>query len=208
MKTGDVNRFNRFIWELIRIGAEWNFIQQSIGSTSEGGGREEAILWENGQGQIKALAEYVKGTNHVAQNWRRGQDAWKKSGVALTAMGDIYVDRYSGQIFDSSVTVVFPKFGKEHLLPAILDFCSSAQFKDDVRKLDKKLSVTTSSFVKVPFDVTHWQKLAAERLPDGLPKPYSNNVTQWLFHGHPQPALDPLQVAVARLVGYRSAGRN
>src|SRR5690606_40578440 len=26
--------------------------------------------------------------------------------------------------------------------------------------------------------------------------------TQWLFHGHPKPASDPLQVAVARLVGY------
>jgi hypothetical protein len=33
--------------------------------------------------------------------------------------------------------------------------------------------------------------------------PYANDPTQWLFHGHPQPATDPLQVAVARLAGYR-----
>lgn len=78
MKTGDVNRFNRFVWELGRITESWAFIQQSIGSTNEGGGREEIILWEGGQGQIKALADFVKGTNHVAQNWRRGQDAWKE----------------------------------------------------------------------------------------------------------------------------------
>jgi hypothetical protein len=39
--------------------------------------------------------------------------------------------------------------------------------------------------------------------PVGLPKPYSDDPTQWLFHGHPQPAADPLQVAVARLAGYR-----
>jgi hypothetical protein len=31
----------------------------------------------------------------------------------------------------------------------------------------------------------------------------SDDPTQWLFHGHPQPATDPLQVAVARLAGYR-----
>lgn len=98
MKTGDVNRFNRLLWELGRITESWEFIQQSIGSTNESGGREEIILWEGGQGQIKALANFVKGTNHVAQNWRRGQDAWKKRGVALTAMGDIYVDNYNGEI--------------------------------------------------------------------------------------------------------------
>jgi hypothetical protein len=49
----------------------------------------------------------------------------------------------------------------------------------------------------------HWQQVAAERYPNGLPKPYSDDPTQWLFHGHPQPATDPLQVAVARLAGYR-----
>ena len=36
-----------------------------------------------------------------------------------------------------------------------------------------------------------------------MPKPYSDDPTQWIFHGHPQPATDPLQVAVARLLGYR-----
>ncbi|OYD53678.1 hypothetical protein CGK74_12085 [Thauera propionica] len=57
--------------------------------------------------------------------------------------------------------------------------------------------------MKVPFDLAHWQQVAAERYPNGLPKPYSDDPTQWLFHGHPQPATDPLQVAVARLLGYR-----
>ena len=47
------------------------------------------------------------------------------------------------------------------------------------------------------------EEVASERYPNGLPKPYSDDPTQWLFHGHPQPATDPLQVAVARLAGYR-----
>ena len=56
---------------------------------------------------------------------------------------------------------------------------------------------------KVPFDSEYWQQAAAEQYPDGLPKPLSNDLTQWLFHGHPQPSTDTLQVAVARLGGYR-----
>ena len=36
-----------------------------------------------------------------------------------------------------------------------------------------------------------------------LPEPYSNDPTQWLFAGHPVGATEPLQVAVARLLGYR-----
>ncbi len=35
-----------------------------------------------------------------------------------------------------------------------------------------------------------------------LPEPYSNDPTQWLFEGHPVGSTEPLQVAVARLLGY------
>ncbi len=57
--------------------------------------------------------------------------------------------------------------------------------------------------VKVPFDLAHWQKVAAEKYPNGLPKPHSDDPTQWLFNGHPKGSEQPLQVAVARLLGYR-----
>ncbi|MEP7219253.1 MAG: SAM-dependent DNA methyltransferase, partial [Bacteroidota bacterium] len=40
------------------------------------------------------------------------------------------------------------------------------------------------------------------RLPGGK-KPYSDDPTQWIFHGHPAQSEQPLQVAVARLLGYR-----
>ncbi|MEW3673706.1 SAM-dependent DNA methyltransferase, partial [Pseudomonas aeruginosa] len=68
--------------------------------------------------------------------------------------------------------------------------------------IDSKLNVTSATLAKVPFDLTYWQKVAAELYPAGLPKPYSGDSTQWLFHGHPRPATEPLQVAVARLLGY------
>ncbi|MEI7838100.1 MAG: SAM-dependent DNA methyltransferase, partial [Planctomycetota bacterium] len=53
--------------------------------------------------------------------------------------------------------------------------------------------------------LAHWQKVAEEKYPDGLPEPESDDPTQWLFHGWPGEAADDtaLQVAVARLLGYR-----
>jgi hypothetical protein len=44
--------------------------------------------------------------------------------------------------------------------------------------------------------------VVAEKYPHGLPKPVSNDPTQWLFNGHPKGSDQPLQVAVARLLGY------
>ena len=53
----------------------------------------------------------------------------------------------------------------------------------------------------MPFDVDHWRKVAEEAGP--LPEPWSDDPTQWLFEGRPEVSTAPLQVAVARLVGYR-----
>lgn len=72
-----------------------------------------------------------------------------------------------------------------------------------MRKVNQKLSVDNGYVTKIPFDLTYWQKIAAEQYPHGLPKPYSDDPTQWIFHGHPAKSEQPLQVAVARLLGYR-----
>jgi hypothetical protein len=88
-------------------------------------------------------------------------------------------------------------------LPAIWAFCSDPKFNQEVRKLNAKPSITDDSFLSVPFDLEYWEGVAQKKYPNGLPKPYSDNPTQWLFHGHPAPAEEPLQVAVARLLGYQ-----
>ena len=44
-------------------------------------------------------------------------------------------------------------------------------------------------------------KLLTRPVPS--PSPTPNDPTQWLFDGHPAGATEPLQVAVARLLGYR-----
>ena len=90
----------------------------------------------------------------------------------------------------------------EHL-SAIWCFCKSTEFHAAVRRIDQKFNVTNATLVKVPFDLERWQQIAAEEYPNGLPEPHSNDPTQWLFKGHPKDSTDPLQVAVARLLGYR-----
>jgi hypothetical protein len=55
--------------------------------------------------------------------------------------------------------------------------------------------------IDVPFDLERWQKVAEEMGP--LPEPHSDDPTQWLFNGRPLGSEAPLQVAVARLLGYR-----
>ena len=126
-----------------------------------------------------------------------------KRGVTVQYVRDLPVTLYTGEVYENVCAVVLPK-NPDHLL-AIWAFCSSPEYNTEVRKINQKLSVDCGYLVKVPFDLEHWQKVADERYPNGLPQPYSDDPTQWLFHGHPARAAEEtaLQVAVARLLGYR-----
>ena len=122
------------------------------------------------------------------------------SNLLISPTGTLFCTIYTGEYFDDNVQILVPN-SNEHIL-AIWAYCSSEYYNADVREIDQALKVR-SALVNVPFDIDHWTKVAAEKYPNGLPKPYSDDPTQWLFHGHPVPSDDPLQVAVARLLGYR-----
>lgn len=108
---------------------------------------------------------------------------------------------FGGQKYDNTAHAVIPK--DETHLPAIWCFLSSGGLVEELRKQHQGLKVSNHALLNVPFDLAHWQKVAAEKYPNGLPKPQTDDPTQWLFSGHPRGATDPLQVAVARLLGYR-----
>jgi hypothetical protein len=76
----------------------------------------------------------------------------------------------------------------------------------EARKLDRQLKLTTGTLLQEPFDLELWKRIAVERYPDGLPSPFSNDPSQWVFHGHPAAANAPLLVAVARIFGYKWPG--
>lgn len=186
VKTGDDGRFRRFFWELDSDGGGWPLYQTTV---------EATIPW----GGLLYRIDMRLGTAAWARP--QGMGAWGKAGVAVSQMSNFPVAIYSGAIFDSNMTPLIPK--KQEFLSAIWSFTCDVSFYSAVRRIDLSLKVPNASFEKVPFDLIHWRKVAAEKYPDGLPEPESDDPTQWLFHGRPEHSSAPLQVAVARLLGYR-----
>lgn len=191
MHAGDSMRFRLFFWELSQIGSEWRLLQGTSEDTRSYSGRECVFYWpDDGQMHKENPAAYIKGAA-----------AWGKYGVVVSMMAKLPVTLYTGEFFDISCTPIVPS--DQTLVAAIWAYCSSPEFGLEVRKIDQKLNVTNATLVKVPFDISHWQKVATEKYPHGLPKPFSSDPTQWLFDGHPDGSDNPLHVAVARLLGYR-----
>ncbi|MEI8045247.1 MAG: SAM-dependent DNA methyltransferase, partial [Verrucomicrobiota bacterium] len=194
LRTADGFRFLRFFWELPAFGKSWSPEQGTVERTIDFSGREQVVLWEDGQGALREFAD-------VGLASLQGGDAWGKQGVTVSLMGDLPVTRYAGDFFDNNCAALWPRNPKD--LAAVWAFCSSREFSEKVRVIDQQLKVTSATLLKVPFDFAHWQKVAAEKYPHGLPRPFSSNPTQWLFNGHPKGSDQPLQVAVARLLGYQ-----
>ena len=194
LSTGDGDRFMFCAWELpfAELGAtDWEPLQEAPSGHALYGGLSHVVRWEQGQG---ALASFK-------QARIQGQLGWGRKGILVSEMGSLWACLHLGYKHYKTVGVVIPS--DPRTIASLWAFCSSDDYARSVRQIDKSLKVAPKSLVKVPFNAERWQQIAAERYPNGLPKPYSDDPTQWLFHGHPQPAADPLQVAVARLLGYR-----
>ncbi len=193
LQNGDTPRWVRRFWEPVLTDGRWALFQGTSSTTTHFSGRTDALLWEGGAGTlVRSEGVFIK-----------GREAWGKQGVIIRHMGDLPAGLYDGDLYDQSSAVIIP-FNQADL-PAVWAYCSSGDFNRDVRQVDQALKVTNATLVKVPFDRERWARVAAENYPNGLPEPYSDDPTQWLFHGHSagaEPGLQ-LQVALARLVGYR-----
>jgi len=192
LASGDLPRLGCYFWELPSILPGFELFQNAVTDNIHFGGREWVINWEGGKGGIA----------EISQNPYRGKLGWDKVGIVVSQMGNLPATIYNGNIFSNNISVIVPFNPEENLAP-IWCFCSSTKFYEEVRKIDQKLNVTNATLIKVPFDLVFWNKIAKEKYPYGLPKPYSDDKTQWLFHGHPIKSDNPLQVAISRLLGYR-----
>lgn len=197
--NGDTPKFIRNFWEAPSKSELWTFLQSTVSSGTEIGGLENIILFDETNGHLREEASIRRIKLHNADE--RGNSVWGRLGVAISQMSSLPASRYFGNKYDSNVATIVPR--KNEHLAAIWSFCSSKEFYATVRGIDRKLNVTNATFGKVPFDLAHWQKVAAEKYPHGLPKPFSSDPTQWLFNGQPKGADQPLHVAVARLLGYQ-----
>ena len=187
----DIVIFRKLFWEIESLGNGWVAHQSSPDGVGLYTGLHFAVKWDDGKG---ALANSPEATI-------RGRAAWGKNGIACAWLGRLPAGLYLGTLFDNSAAAIVPK-NPAHI-GAIWCFTSSPNFVREVRKINQKAQVANATLVKVPFDLAHWQKVAAEKYPHGLPKPFSSDPTQWLFNGHPAGSDQPLHVAVARLLGYQ-----
>jgi len=197
--NGDTPKFIRNFWEFKTKSNLWAFLQSTVAAGVWLGGFESVIFFDEEEGHLREEATIRRLKLHNADE--RGNAVWGRRGVAVSQMSFLPASYYFGNKYDSNVATIVPK-NPDHLA-AIWCFCTSDVFNQRVREIDQKLNVTNATFGKVPFDLVHWQKIAAEIYPDGLPKPHSDDPTQWLFNGHPSGSTLPLHVAVARLLGYR-----
>ena len=145
--------------------------------------------------------------------------AWGSRGIAVSQMASLPCAIFLGEKYDSNMTSIVP-LHPDYCTP-LLTYGLSGELAREVRVIDSSLKPTNSSFEKVAFDLAHWTAVAAEKYPNGLPKPYTDDPTQWIFHGHPcgsvvwdeqakwtahgplRQDVTVLHVAVARLLGYR-----
>ena len=211
LQTSDDPMFVSAFWEQSDVDrAIWELMQGTPAELKPDAGMTWLVRWEQGNGLLLSLPTAYP---------TKGLKAIGKEGVAIHRMRQLYPYTYAKERFHQNVAVIVPK-DESHLL-AIRCFCASASYSEAVRRIDQKLNVTNATLVKVPFDLDYWTSVATEQYPNGLPQPYTNDPTQWIFHGHPCGSViwdeqakwtahdelrvddSVLQVAVARLLGYR-----
>ena len=189
--TGDSPRFLICFWELLRLGYDNHLWLDSP---------KQGDLWSGRYLVCNVSLDNLALTTQFGCRIH-GQEVWGRHGVAVNKMRELEPMLYYGEVFDDNICLIVPT--EESQISAILAFVENKSYRESVREIDRSLKVTAATLVKVPFDLAYWQQIAAEHYPNDLPEPYSDDPTQWIFHGHPKPSTDPLQVAVARLLGYR-----
>lgn len=203
IQTGDYPRFGRVFWERPLPHPDWEFQQSTVRTTAAFGGREHIIWWEGGNGRFHDFVAERLGEWGVGA-WIRGVGLTGKRGIAVSQMGNLPVTIYTGELFDNNTAVILPKDQRD--LPAIWAYCSSEEFAEDVREIDDKMNVTNATLVKVAFQRERWQRVADEM--GVLPSPSTDAPNQWLFKGDVATSIHPLQVGVARLLGYHWPDQN
>ena len=185
--TTDSSRFILHFWEVPAEGTVWARYVTAPTYTAPYSGREYFLRWEGGTGSLSRSKAHNFNPSTVLG----------KQGI-LVAQSSMRVTLYSGEKFNHAAAPIIP-LNPEHRA-AIWAYLQSEDYAAAVRRINSKVMVDSGYLIKVPFDLEHWKHAAVEAGP--LPAARSDDPTQWLFDGDPVDSLYPLQVAVARTLGY------
>ena len=190
-KPGQTARVTRQFWEIPDTSNEdWMLMGSTPTDDSYYSGKSEICY------SLKFIEQ-----NKIQEFGIRGKAAWGKKGVIISKMADLRCSSYCGEFFDDNALVIIPH--NEDNLPALWEYIRNGDFTNNVRKLNQKVSVTKEVIEKTPFELNKWVRIANKKYSNGLPHSYSKDPTQWLFRGKVFESINPLQVAVARLLNFR-----
>lgn len=188
--TGDSPHYHRYFWELPMITGRVPWLDDP----------KSGQLWSG-----RSLVSIVKLDDENLCEERgcriHGQEVWRRNGIVVNKMGSFSAIIYKGEVFDDNVGVLATD--DDEIAAAVLCYATSGEYVRDLREIDQALKVTAATLTKVPFNLDHWKDVASQVYPNGLPKPFSSDPTQWLFNGHPKDSDNTLHVAVARLLCYQ-----
>ena len=215
LKTADDPRFKRYWWEISLVAlnendepSRWRLAVQA----PSGGDFSGASI-------VIRLADRHGSCTDLPSATIAGSTAWTRTGILIGRMRQLPSSLYVGSVFKHTSVVAVCK--NRRTMVALWCCAKAGVLSATIRLFNQALAIDSGVIRKIPFDLDHWQKVAAEQYPNGLPEPYSDDPTQWLFHGHPcgsvvwaedakRLAHGPLrtdatvlQIAVARLLGYR-----
>jgi hypothetical protein len=199
MCSGDSPRFTIYSWEIPSISKPWVPLQDAVSKVTHHGGMEMLFNWDDGDGEYVHYVRERLGESGV-HAWIRGTEAWGSKGICISRIGNLACSLYEGDCFDQNVMVLVPN--DPDLLAGLWCFISSESFSKEVRKLDQKLSITPNTLKAVAYDHGIWSTVAANQYPQGLPPAKSSDLTQRSFDGSITPNNAPLQICIARLLGY------
>ena len=204
--TSDNSHYVREFWEVLYPTSQWHFLQSAPATTSHYGGRTRILR-----------SKFLTDQNHKGNV--SGKQGWGKSGIAVTEIEGRTTTIYTGEHFVSNCHAIIPINQED--LSIYWCYAESGELGIEARKQCPKLAIKNGYFNKVPFARSKWQRQVESFYPRGLPRQYTDNATQWIFHAHPCGSViwneetkwtdngelrtddTVLQVAVARLLGYR-----
>lgn len=192
MSTGDNDRYRMFFWE---VEPNWEIWEPYITPPSAEiySGRSYFIRWENGKGAL----------SREPGARIQGKPAWEKVALAVSVVSSLQPLVKGPYPHEKTMVAIVPN--DESDTAAFLCYLLDDEYTQNIRKINRKVAVSTGSISSVAFDKERWKNAAAFRFPDGIPEPFSSEPTNWLFHGHPAntPRFTTLSVGLARLCGHR-----